>query len=385
MQENRPRWSQPTRIVISLLVLALTVFLLYKFRVILPPLILAVILAYIVTPLTNSFQKRLKLRRGFAAIIAFVTFYLVLAVVPAVFVPLLVSQFNALNVDFQNIENQVQSLIAHQYAAGGYVIDGEAITRQVLLSLNGLLEPLFANSLGIVVDVISSIVWVVFIAVVSFYLVKDGPALWRWIEHLVPPPYYNDFVILREKINSIWSAFFRGQITLAVVVMLIFAVVGFILGLPFWLAMAVFAGLMEFLPSIGHGIWLVTASVLSLFLGSTWIPLPPWIFMLIVIGLHLFFEQFDLNYLIPRIIGHSVHLPPLVVILGIVAGAVLAGVMGIPLAAPVIASARVLGWYIYANLFDLDPFAEEPTRPLPPPNLTWWRSHASRRLAAKGE
>ena len=38
--------------------------------------------------------------------------------------------------------------------------------------------------------------------------------------------------------------------------------------------------------------------------------------MLIIIGLHLVYQQFDLNYLIPRIIGRSLHLPPLVVILG---------------------------------------------------------------------
>jgi predicted PurR-regulated permease PerM len=138
--------------------------------------------------------------------------------------------------------------------------------------------------------------------------------------------------------------------------------------------MAIFAGLMEFLPSLGHGIWLFVASLLAFFVGSTWLPLPNWIFMLLVIGLHLIFEQFDLNYLIPRIIGRSVHLPPVVVILGIVSGALLAGVLGIFLAAPTIASLRVLGRYIYANLFDLDPFPIASSSPLPPPNPRWWQT-----------
>jgi predicted PurR-regulated permease PerM len=98
--------------------------------------------------------------------------------------------------------------------------------------------------------------------------------------------------------------------------------------------------------------------------------------MLIVIGLHLVYQQFDLNYLIPRIIGRSVHLPPLVVILGIVTGAVLAGVLGILLAAPTIASARVLGRYVYANLFDMDPFSRPAAPPLQPPNPRWWRKRS---------
>ncbi len=92
-----------------------------------------------------------------------------------------------------------------------------------------------------------------------------------------------------------------------------------------------------------------------------------------MIGLHLFYQQFDLNYLIPRIVGRRVHLPPLVVILGIVSGALLGGVLGVVLAAPTIASLRVIGRYIYANLLDLDPFPTPVAEVLPPPNPRWWR------------
>ena len=94
--------------------------------------------------------------------------------------------------------------------------------------------------------------------------------------------------------------------------------------------------------------------------------------MLLIIGLHLIFEQFDLNYLIPRIIGRRVQLKPLVVILGIAIGAVLAGMIGILIAAPTIASARVIGRYIYANLLDQDPFP--PIKEIPPPKTKrWWK------------
>jgi predicted PurR-regulated permease PerM len=106
---------------------------------------------------------------------------------------------------------------------------------------------------------VSSIVWVIFIFIVSFYLIKDNAKLQNWIEHLIPPAYQNDFRIIREEINQIWNAFFRGQLVLGFVVACIFSVIGLLIGLPFALGMAIFAGLLEFLPSIGHGIWLVTA------------------------------------------------------------------------------------------------------------------------------
>jgi predicted PurR-regulated permease PerM len=160
---------------------------------------------------------------------------------------------------------------------------------------------------------------------------------------------------LRVEINAIWSAFFRGQLLLVLIVAVIITIGGLILGLPFALAMGVLAGLLEFLPSLGHGIWLVIAALLMLFRGSTWIPLPNWVLTLVVVALHGVFQQVDLNILIPSIIGRRVRLHPLVIILGIVAGASLAGVLGILLAAPTIASMRVIGRYVQARLFDMEP------------------------------
>jgi hypothetical protein len=69
----------------------------------------------------------------------------------------------------------------------------------------------------------------------------------------------------------------------------------------------------------------------------------------------------------------------LVVIFGIVAGAAIAGVLGIVLAAPTIATARILARYIFANLFDMEPFPEMATSPLPPPDSSWWRLRRGQR------
>jgi predicted PurR-regulated permease PerM len=138
-----------------------------------------------------------------------------------------------------------------------------------------------------------------------------------------------------------------------------------VLGIPgsasMALLMGVMAGLLELLPSLGHGIWLALALPLALFSGSTWdwMPLSNFWFAVLVLGLHAVYQQVDLNYIIPRIIGRRVHLHPLIVILGILVGATIGGVLGIFLAAPTISSARVLGRYVYANLMDMDPFPHD--------------------------
>ena len=380
MENPRSRWSNPTKIIVSLLVLAFAVFLLSRFSTIITPLIITIILAYILSPLVNLIQNRLHIRRALAVLLVYVLVLLIIGGVLMLIIPPLGEQVSGLNLDIQIFFKNLESVMSRRYYIAGQVIDLSSLYTEVSGALQALLTPVFSQTLTLVGDIITSVVWVIFIAVVTFYLIKDDLIVRDWFEKTIPPAYRQDFIHLRNEINHIWSGFFRGQLMLALVVTILFSVVGLILGIPFPLAMAIFAGLLEFLPSVGHGIWLITVSVLTLSLGSTWLPLPNWIFMLIIMGLHMVYQQFDLNYLLPRIIGRSVHLPPLVVILGIVGGAVLAGVLGIFLAAPTIASARVIGRYIFANLFDLPPFPESVVSPLPPPNPNWWRKLFQRKL-----
>jgi predicted PurR-regulated permease PerM len=379
IESGHPHWSNQTKLVVSLLLLALFVYFLARFHTVIPPFILAIILAYVLIPIVSTIQRKLHLARPLAILFCYLILLLAVITLPAVIVPIFSSQFTGLNVDSQRLIEVLRGFLGHQYTFFGLTFDISALFEQAIGALQGLLEPVVGQTLELVVSIISSIVWVIFIVIVSFYLIKDYEKLNIWIEEHVPLNYRADYIRVHEQIDEIWGAFFRGQLLLSLVVATIFTIIGFVVGLPFALAMGVLAGLLEFLPSIGHGIWLITATVVALFLGSTWIPIPNWAFALIIVGLHLFFQQFDLNYLIPRIIGRSVHLPPLVVILGIVTGAVLAGVMGIALAAPTIASARVLGRYIYANLFDADPFPDKAAIPLPPPNPRWWRNQLRRK------
>ncbi len=374
MSTRRSIWSSSTKLAVSLLLLALAIYLLARFQVAITPVILAVILAYVLSPLVNFVQMTMKVSRGLATLQVYLLFLVLIIVIPLVVIPPLASQVRALNVDVQRILQQIESVMSSQVSIGGRVVlDVGAYVEDLAGAFEAVIEPFFGRTLGFAVEVISSLVWVIFILVVSFYLIKDGPVLREWFEKLMPLEFRGDFIRLRNEITPVWAAFFRGQLLLALVVAIIFTVIGVVLGLPFALAMGGLAGLLEFLPSIGHGIWLVIAAILAFSLGSTWLPLPNWIFMSIIIGLHLVFQQFDLNYLIPRIIGRRVHLPPLVVILGIVAGAALAGVLGIALAAPTIATGRILGRYVFANLFDQDPFPESAETKVVTPSMDWWR------------
>jgi predicted PurR-regulated permease PerM len=352
--------------------------LLYIFRAAITPFIIAVLLSFILNPIATWIEDRLKMRRVFATLLAYIFFLLVMSIIPLVIVPPFISQWNALSKNFSLLIEQAESLLGQPYTIAGFSFDPQQAIRSLVGTLQGLLQPAFSQTLRTVMEIVSSLVWVVFVLVISFYFVKDSKDLSAWMESLPPPTYRRDYIYLRDEVNLVWNSFLRGQLNLALLVAVIFTIVGLIIGLPFAFAMGVFAGLMEFIPSIGHGIWLSVALLLSLFAGSTWLPVPHLLFALLVLLMHLFYEQFDLNYLIPRIVGRRVQLPPVVVILGIVTGMLTAGVLGVVLAAPAIATARVFLRYIYANLLDEDPFPGTTVPPLPAPDTRWWYKPARR-------
>jgi predicted PurR-regulated permease PerM len=131
-----------------------------------------------------------------------------------------------------------------------------------------------------------------------------------------------------------------------------------IVGMKNALILGLLAFFLEFLPSVGHGIWLTIAVPLALFQGSLWLPIPNFWVAVLVLSIHLVLQQVDLNFFIPRIVGRQLRLHPMVVVIGIIGGGMLAGVLGILLAAPTIASAGVLARYVHAKLLDLPPWPD---------------------------
>ncbi len=375
---ERKHWPYATKLTISLLLLAFFIYLLARFHEIIIPLILAIVIAYILNPLVNFFQRKIHLPRVITILYTYLLVLILVIGIPYAIISIVGENFETIRINTQQIITNIETGLAHDYVIAGITIHPRALAGQAIGALQGLLQPVIGRTVTLVKDIITSIFWAFFIILVSIYLIKDSTKLEKWFTSHMPPAFLPDYLWLRDEINQIWNAFFRGQVVLSAIVMAIFFVIGMIIGLPFAWVMAFLAGILEFFPSIGHGIWLVTAALLAYFFGSTWIPIPHWGFMLIVIGLHLIFEQVDMNYLIPRIVGSRVHLPPLVVILGIVSGAILAGIIGIPLAAPTIATLRIIGRYIFANLFDMEWTPVSAVEPLPQHGVYWWQRHRKR-------
>ena len=199
---------------------------------------------------------------------------------------------------------------------------------------------------------------VIYVSVLNFWLLKDMYKLQRFMLDQVPSDLQEDVRRLAQELSLIWHAFVHGQLVLAFVVGIITWIALAIVGMPNAGGLALLAGFMEFLPTVGPGLSATIGVALSLFSKSTTLGLEGFSFALVVLVVYMVQAQFETINLIPRLVGRRVRLHPAVTFVGVISGALVFGLLGVLLATPMIASVRTILAYIYAKLFDLEPFEQ---------------------------
>ena len=357
------QWSRTTKlvIVVSLIVLLLLAF--YLFRDILLPVIMAVVLAYILKPLVDFLDKRLGLPRTLAALLSSAILLVALVILVGSVVPFAVNQVARLNVDAERLANDLVAFLSQPVTIFNYTFNPQSLVGDLRSTIQNLLRPFATETFGFVMNMASSLFWTISILVISFYLTRDADRLRAFLDQIAPPNHAKELRCLRESIGQVWKAFLRGQMVLALVVGMAVWLLMTIVGLPNAELLGVLAGMLEVVPNFGPILAAIPAVIIALFRGSTYLPLSNFWFAVLVAGLYTAVQQVENAFLVPRIMGRRMQLPPVIVFIGVLAGGMIAGVLGILLAAPVLGTLRVLLRYVYAKLLDQEPFPDQERAP----------------------
>jgi predicted PurR-regulated permease PerM len=136
-----------------------------------------------------------------------------------------------------------------------------------------------------------------------------------------------------------------------------------VLGLPNALSLGLLAGFLELVPSLGPFLATIPAVLIALLQGSSHFAIGHGWFALIVLVFYVGVQSLENTFIVPRVLGDAVKVHPLVILAGVIVGAATVGVLGVFLAAPVIASLRDILGYLYRKVLNVEPFPE----PLPAP------------------
>ena len=387
---SSPTWGSTTKLVVGLSVAALILVFLIYFRSIIGPMLLAIILAYLLHPVV----ARISTITHFSWRTSVALMYLVLLLVVAglstatgvAVVQQTQSLLTVLDRFLKDLPGLLEQVSLNSYAIGPFTFDlgqfsdigalGDQIISalQLLIGQAGSLVGTFASGAA------STVGWGAFIFIVSFFLLAEAGKVPDAISFIDIPGYSEDIRRISRELGRIWNTFMRGQLIIVIMVIIAYTILFSILGVRYSFAIATLAGLARFIPWVGPFATYATTALVTIFQGSNYFGLEPLYYAILVIGLAIALDQVFDNLVVPRFMGSSLNIHPAAVLVTAIVAANLIGIVGLLLAAPVLASVNLIGRYTMRKMFDQDPWPEpeEKKDPMPLPRLmrlrAWWRA-----------
>ncbi len=378
-----PVWSPSTKLVVGLTLVALAAGTLIAFRRYIAPLTVALVLAYLLYPLCRWVHVRLRLSWRATVGLVYLSFITLLVVVMILLGLALVQQIQSLyqvllRFFTQEVPRLAQDLSTSVYFLGPFRLDltqydWNALSQQLLSSVQPLL-----GQVGVAISVIATrtlalLGWLAFILLISYFLLAESSqATMSWIPLNMLPYYGQELQRLLDELGRIWHTFLRGQFTAFLIMSALASVVLTSLGVRYSLGLALLVGAARFLPYIGPMVVYIIIALVVLLQPDNFWGLEPWKHALTSIGVLVVIDQIYDNVVMPRFFGRVLGVHPAAVLLAAIMLTQLIGIIGFMLAAPAVASGKVILRYVIFKLFDLDPWQPEGL-PQPEPPQPWWR------------
>jgi predicted PurR-regulated permease PerM len=333
--------EKPINIVIapSTIVTAILLVLLVALLFFLKDLVLIVLTAVVIASSIEPGVSAL-MRRGLSRTLSVLALYvgvlaLIFGVAYAMLPPilddltgllaLLPQYLHALDVDSLLSDPAVST--AREAVAG----DTSLITS--VLELRNLFSSASEGAFRAVSGVFGGVVSFVLIVVLSFYFALRETGVDDFLRIVVPVKHTEYAVGLWKRSHRKIGLWMQGQLLLSLIAGVMAYLWLAILGVPYALLLAVFVAIAELIPVFGSFLSAVPAVALAATAGG--LPLA-----FLVAGGFLVINQLQSNLIYPLVVEKVVGVPPLLVILALIAGAQLAGFLGILLSVPVAAAVQ---------------------------------------------
>ena len=341
--------------------IALILWVLYLLKPVVLPFIAAFLVAYLFSPLVDKLH-RIGLPRwlsigivfiGIGIIVTLAIWYVVPLVwqqliyardsIPAgihwlnyTFLPWVSQTFNveAMEIDTEQISKVVMEYIQTNYSADSIQ---SVVLRVAQSGLN------FIQIGGVVV----------LIPIIAFYFLLDWDRMLESLRRLIPRHYEKTTLGIVGECHNVLGAFVKGQFLVMFLLGVVYAVGLQLIGLEVGLIIGMIAGLASIIPYLGFGVGIIAAVIATLFQFGI-----DWTHLALVIIVFMIGQAIEGYILQPFLLGDKIGLSPVAVVFAVLAGAQLAGFLGMLIALPVAAVIVVLlrharECYEKSRLYDL--------------------------------
>lgn len=306
---------------IKLMLVLITFYLLFLIRDILALIFIVLILVATFSPVVKRWARKIGRIPSVIALILIIVGFLALVIY--MLVPPITDQVNQLVNNAPYYIEQISWL-------SSYSPD----VKENISAITTGTGSLTSGFVSVTAGVFGGIITFLTALVLFIYMLVDEKVLKNFVYTLTPDENRDKVVEVLRKIVIKVGDWFRGQMILAIIIGVIDLIGLLLINVPYALTLAVIAGILEIVPTIGP----IIAGVLAALVAFTDSPIKA----LIVIIFFIAVQQLENTFIVPKVMQKAVGLSPIIIIIAILIGAKLMGVAGAVLAIPIAASISVI-------------------------------------------
>ncbi|MBN2424502.1 MAG: AI-2E family transporter [Calditrichaceae bacterium] len=297
-------------------------------------LIISFLIAYILDPLASYFERKWLNRMG-ATVVVFLFIAVIIGAIFSFLLPPVLREIQVINNNL-GTESSMESFQKIELTIRSYLpfISPESLNIREWISR--ILDTTFSSIISIIGSVVSIVTTMVIIPFAVFFLLKDGRKMKKAFVSLIPNRYFEMVLNIMHKTDEQLGGYLRGQFFDAAIVGILATIAMWILGVPYYSLIGIFAGLSNMIPYVGPLVGgAAGVSVVFFTNGDSQL-------ILLVIGAFVIIQLLDNVLIQPLVVARSVNLHPLLIIFVVIIGGQFFGILGMLLAVPATGVLKVL-------------------------------------------
>lgn len=372
-----PPWSTTTKLVVGLTVVAIVGALLVQVKNIIGPLILAFVLTFLLHPVVCFLVEKTRLSWQAAVNVVFLLVLILLIGFLTATGLAIVNQLQNLIGVVQNfvtdLPNIAKDFISQEHVLAIPILDIQFNVNEYISQLNidllalseqilSLVQPFLGQAGGVLGTVATSALNVFvmggFILIISYFTLAETGKSVNLLQDIEISGLAYDLRRMGLELTHKWNAFLRGQFMIFIISVFAYVLLLSILGVSNALGLAFLAGLAKFIPYLGPIVTGVITALVAFFQQGNYLGIEPITYALIVVIAAVLLDQVFDALVTPRLMASTLGVHPAAVLVSAIIAARLLGLIGLLLAAPVLASVLLLAQYTTRKMLDRNPWPE---------------------------
>lgn len=315
-------WSSIGRVISAIVAL----WLIWRISDVLVLLFIVIVLVTALSPVVDRWSKIMP--RAISILIIFLIILAGLTGMIGLLVPPLIVE----------IQSLAESLPVILTRVTPFIENGQSLVFQNSQAISRTLSQLGQSLVSTTFGIAGSVAGTITITALTFYLLAQKSGGINFLTTHLPLENRDQIAKIAQKIGLKMGAWLRGQVIITLITGTVIFISLFVTGVPYAVTLAVWSGVLEFIPYIGPVIGMITTLIVAFALNP--------IAGLILLVVYLALQQVQAAFLVPKIVGKAVGLSPVTVIIALLVGGKISGTLGVILAVPaaVVISVVVQEW-----------------------------------------